>query len=96
MHVIVESPRYVPRKQRLGMAAQNNYVHDIRSIRDVHPNLPAVLGNLDLNVRIQADTPIDRVLLTQAQGLAKALKGIKGRCHEFLCFSCSLAYRDWK
>jgi hypothetical protein len=79
------------------MAAQNYYVHDIRSIRDVHPNLPAVLGNLDLNLRIQADTPIDRVLLTQAQGVAKALKGIKGiRCHVFLCFSCSLAYRDWK
>jgi hypothetical protein len=77
------------------MAAQN-YMHDIRSICDVHPNLPAVLGNLDLNLRIQAHTPIDRVLLTQVQGVAKALKGIKGRWHEFLYFSCSLAYRDWK
>jgi len=58
------------------MAAQN-YMHDIRSIRDVHQNLPAVLGNLDLDLRIQAHTPINRVLLTQAQGVAKALKGIK-------------------
>jgi len=58
------------------MAAQN-YMHDIRSICDVHPNLPAVLGNLDLSLRIHAHTPIDRVLLTHAQSVAKALKGIK-------------------
>jgi hypothetical protein len=34
-------------------------MHDIQNIRDVHPNLPVVLGNVDLNHRIQANTPID-------------------------------------
>jgi hypothetical protein len=34
-------------------------VHNIRSICNVHPNLPAVLGNLNLNLRIHAHTPIN-------------------------------------
>jgi hypothetical protein len=60
------------------MAAAQNYMHDIQSIRDVHPNLPVVLGNVDLNHRIQANTPIDRAELVHAQAVAKILKGIKG------------------
>lgn len=58
------------------------YLHEIRSIRDVHPNLPARTGNIDLSQRIQANTPIDRVLLNQAEGVAMTLRGIKRRYHE--------------
>jgi hypothetical protein len=60
------------------MAAQN-YAHNIRSIRDIHPELPAMLGTLDLDSGIDAGAPINQTLLTQAHGVVRALKGIQGK-----------------
>jgi hypothetical protein len=70
--------------------AAPTYPHDIQSIRDVHPNLPVILGNLDLNRRIQANTPVDRAGLVHAQEVAKILKEIKGgsRFRWFCAFTC--------
>jgi hypothetical protein len=61
--------------------AAHNYKYDICSIHEVYPHLPAELGGINLNSRIKADSPIDQALLTQAQGVAEAFKGMKSRCY---------------
>ncbi|KAF8156860.1 hypothetical protein B0H34DRAFT_475984 [Crassisporium funariophilum] len=55
-------------------APRPNYVHDIPSVRAVHPGLPDVLGNLDLNSCIQAGTPLEPLNLSQAKLVAKGLQ----------------------
>jgi hypothetical protein len=60
------------------MAAIQHCIHDIPSIRDKHPNLPAILCDIDINRRIQANTPIDHATLIHAESVAKVLKGRKG------------------
>jgi hypothetical protein len=71
------------------------YLFNIKSIQDVHPTLPAVIGSVNLNDRIQANTEINPADLSQAHGTVRTLKGYKGKYYDFLKlhFSYSLAYR---
>jgi hypothetical protein len=71
------------------MAAAQAYLHDIPSVQDVCPHLPAILGNIDINRRVQAHTPIDRAVLNHANGVAVALKGLKGTCRSSMIHACS-------
>jgi hypothetical protein len=63
------------------------YIHDIQSIRGVHPELPNILCNFNLNMAINAGDPINRNFLTDAQNLVRILKGVQG----IILFSLSLA-----
>jgi hypothetical protein len=59
-------------------AAAHSYIYDIPSIQDNYPDLPAVLGSIDLSCRIQAGSPVTRNNMLHAQAVAKALRGLKG------------------
>jgi hypothetical protein len=59
-------------------AAAHGYIYDIPSIQDNYPDLPAILGSIDLNRRIQAGSPVTRDNMLHAQAVAKALRGLKG------------------
>ncbi|KAH9967771.1 hypothetical protein BGW80DRAFT_1254558 [Lactifluus volemus] len=58
-------------------ALAQHYTHNIRSICEVHPELPNVLGTFNLDLRINAGDPINPGQLTQAQGVAYWLKAIQ-------------------
>ncbi|KAF8065308.1 hypothetical protein FPV67DRAFT_1782240 [Lyophyllum atratum] len=59
------------------MAANQRYMHPIPSVRQVNPTLPGILGNVDLNRAIAADSPIAPEDLTHAKAVATTLKGIE-------------------
>ena len=60
------------------MAAPQTYIHDIPSIHDTNPDIPPVLGHIDLNQAIFAGNVIAHQDLFHAKAVAKVLKGIKG------------------
>ncbi|KAF8868333.1 hypothetical protein CPB85DRAFT_1448446 [Mucidula mucida] len=51
-----------------------SYLHDIPSIRDIHPTLPAVLGSIDLNRHHDAGDNIAPNDIRHAKAVAKALR----------------------
>jgi hypothetical protein len=57
------------------MAAQAQYVHDIRSIQDFHPELPNLVGIFNVDLRINAGDPIDPGQLANAETVATGLSG---------------------
>ncbi|KAF8062557.1 hypothetical protein FPV67DRAFT_1673028 [Lyophyllum atratum] len=59
------------------MAANQRYMHPIPSVRQVNPTLPDILGNVDLNRAIAADSRIAPEDLTHAKAVATTLKGIE-------------------
>ena len=59
--------------------AAPTYPHDIPSLSQTIPALPAVLGNLDLNRPIVAGTPIDPAHLTDAKIVVRRLKARRGK-----------------
>ena len=63
----------------MAAALPGNYLHGIPSVRDRHPALPAILGNVDLNRGIQQGTPVVRGDLVHARAVAKTLRGVKGQ-----------------
>jgi hypothetical protein len=54
------------------------YLHNIPSVHILHPDVPAVLGELDLNQGIVAGQPLARQHLTHARVVSKTLSAING------------------
>jgi hypothetical protein len=68
------------------------YTHDIRSICEVHPELPNVIEPFNLDVRINAGDPIDQHLLIHAQAIATWLGAVLSKTSQnsLLCLLTSL------
>ena len=60
------------------------YPHNIPSIHEIHPAVPAVLGALDLNRSIHAGDPVARANLTHARLLAKDLNAVQRKTLKLL------------
>lgn len=60
------------------------YVYDIPSLRDKHPTLPNVLGNLDLNRAAGRGQPIIEADLDNAKEVSELLKAIRGESYLLL------------
>ncbi|KAF8868470.1 hypothetical protein BD779DRAFT_1001638 [Infundibulicybe gibba] len=56
--------------------ASQTYTHDIRSLHEAHPNLPATLGNLDLNRKVLAGNNIVPEDLNNAKATFSGLKSL--------------------
>ena len=56
-----------------------SYLHSIRSIHEVHPTLPVVLGNVDLNIRHAEDDNIEPEHVQHAKFVATALRSVQGQ-----------------
>jgi hypothetical protein len=56
----------------------NQFIHDIPSIHQRHPGLPAALGNIDLNLGIQAGDPLNYAEVRNARATVAALKALRG------------------
>lgn len=59
--------------------AANTYQYNIPSVHNRHPDMPAVLGNLDLNSSIEAGDPLDYLQVQNAKALATTLKSLRGK-----------------
>lgn len=57
---------------------QPSFLHNIPSIHQKHPAIPAVLANLDLNRGVVAGDPLDYEEVTHANAVVTALKAYKG------------------
>lgn len=58
-----------------------NYQTNIPSLHTTIPTLPPILGPVDLNRDILANTPIAPVDLQHADGVSVYLKGMAGSCY---------------
>ncbi len=58
-----------------------SYLHNIPSIQEIHPTLPAVLGSIDLNRHHDEGDNIAPNNIRHAKAVAKALRAIQGMIH---------------
>jgi hypothetical protein len=65
----------------MAQVAPPTYLHNIPSIHASNPTIPALLGNLDLNLGVQIGLPVDPQNLENAKLVAKGLRKIHGKFH---------------
>lgn len=58
---------------------QPSFLHDIPSIHQKNPAIPAVLANLDLNRGVVAGDVLNYEEVVHANAVATALKGYRGK-----------------
>jgi hypothetical protein len=80
------------------MAHAPVFIHDIPSIHEKNPEMPQILGTIDLNRSIRAGDPLDYQEVRSATYTANALKALHGErkrqnpegiCNTYLCRSGS-------
>lgn len=64
--------------QEMNQLAADTYLYDIPSIHQRHPDMPALLGNLNLDTSIRAGDPLDYLQVERAKVLALSLRGLRG------------------
>jgi hypothetical protein len=68
-----------------------SFLHDIPSIHQKNPDIPAVLANLDLNRGVRAGDALDYEEVIHANAVASALKSYRGELASRLA-SCQALY----
>jgi hypothetical protein len=59
--------------------AEPTFLYNIPSIHERHPEMPAILRNLNLDTSIAQGDPLNYDQVEMAKTLAKSLKGLHGK-----------------
>jgi hypothetical protein len=66
-------------QQEMNQPPEPAFMYDIPSIHQRHPDMPAVLRNLNLNTSIAQGDPLNYDQVENAKKLAESLKGLHGK-----------------
>jgi hypothetical protein len=71
---------------------QQQYLNDIPSLHQTFPDLPNVLGGIDLNIAIQAGAPINPEFRRNAKSVTAIVKDMHGEFLSYIFSSYLLSF----